>query len=153
MLQQQPQLPRRENTEPFPSSEEMLDWALDPEWNWEDLPKVVDLLWARDGEHWECWEQHYFPVPFVNPAAVVINYWAAGMGLPQQVDFQVIGATSTCTLTGLQGRCLLSPSLPAEGKCLLSPSPPAEEKCLLVAPSEPHPSPARRGGPAPVSCK
>ncbi|MGH0128472.1 UNVERIFIED_CONTAM: hypothetical protein FKN15_034930 [Acipenser sinensis] len=111
--------PRREETEPFPSSEEMLDWVSDPEWNWEDLPKVVDLLWARDGEHWEHWEQHYYPVPFVNPAAVVINYLAADMGLPQQVDFQVGGATPTCTLTGLEGKCLLSPSPPAEGKCLL----------------------------------
>ncbi|MGH0136646.1 UNVERIFIED_CONTAM: hypothetical protein FKN15_024451 [Acipenser sinensis] len=45
---EQPQ-PRREETEPFPSSEEMLDWVSDSEWNWEDLPKVVDLLWARDG--------------------------------------------------------------------------------------------------------
>ncbi|MGH0148825.1 UNVERIFIED_CONTAM: hypothetical protein FKN15_013493 [Acipenser sinensis] len=125
--------PRREETEPFPSSEEMRDWVLDPEWNWEDLPKVVDLLWARDGEHWE---QHYYPVPFVNPAAVVINYLAADMGLPQQVDFQVGGATPTCTLTGLEGKCLLSPSPPAEGKCRLSPSPPAEGKCLL-SPSPP----------------
>ncbi|MGH0138116.1 UNVERIFIED_CONTAM: hypothetical protein FKN15_016103 [Acipenser sinensis] len=62
----------------------MLDWVSDPEWNWEDLPKVVDLLWARDGEHWEHWEQHYYPVSFVNPAAVVINYLAADMGLPPQ---------------------------------------------------------------------
>ncbi|MGH0168313.1 UNVERIFIED_CONTAM: hypothetical protein FKN15_054170 [Acipenser sinensis] len=115
----------------------MLDWVSDPEWNWEDLPKVVDLLWARYGEHWEHWEQHYYPVPFVNPAAVVINYLAADMGLPQQVDFQVGGATPTCTLTGL------------EGKCLLSPSPPAEEECLLVSPSEaePHRSPAIGGAP------
>ncbi|MGH0126499.1 UNVERIFIED_CONTAM: hypothetical protein FKN15_048816 [Acipenser sinensis] len=66
----------------------MLDWVSDPEWNWEDLPKVVDLLWARDGEHWERWEQHYSPVPFVNPAAMMINYLAAGMGLPQEVEFQ-----------------------------------------------------------------
>ncbi|MGH0117485.1 UNVERIFIED_CONTAM: hypothetical protein FKN15_078179 [Acipenser sinensis] len=124
--------PRREETEPFPSSEEMLDWVSDPEWNWEDLPKVVDLLWARDGEHWEHWEQHFYPVPFVNPAAVVIN----DMGLPQQVAFQV-GATPTCTLTGLKGECLLSPSPPAEGKCLLSPSPPAEEKCLPLPPPPP----------------
>ncbi|MGH0157864.1 UNVERIFIED_CONTAM: hypothetical protein FKN15_034422 [Acipenser sinensis] len=105
--------PRREETEPFLSSEEMLDWVSDPEWNWEDLPKVVDLLWARDGEHWERWEQHYFPVPFVNPAAVVINYLAADMGLSQQVDFQVGGASPTCTLTGLEGKCLLSTSPPA----------------------------------------
>ncbi|MGH0136647.1 UNVERIFIED_CONTAM: hypothetical protein FKN15_024452 [Acipenser sinensis] len=67
------------------------------------------------------------------------------MGLPQQVDFQVGGATPTCTLTGLEGKFLLSPSPPAEGKCLLSPSPPAEEEFLLVSPSEaePHQSPAR----------
>ncbi|MGH0114823.1 UNVERIFIED_CONTAM: hypothetical protein FKN15_055550 [Acipenser sinensis] len=142
--------PRREETEPFPSSEEMLDWVSDPEWNWEDLPKVVDLLWARYGEHWEHWEQHYYPVPFVNPAAVLINYLAADLGLPQQVDFQVGGATPTCTLTGLEGKCLLSPSQPAEEECLLvSPSQPAEEECLLVSPSEaePHQSPAIGGEP------
>ncbi|MGH0151616.1 UNVERIFIED_CONTAM: hypothetical protein FKN15_037056 [Acipenser sinensis] len=52
--------PRREEREPFPSSEEMLDWVSDPEWNWKDFPKVVDLLWARDGEHWEHWKQHYW---------------------------------------------------------------------------------------------
>ncbi|MGH0134824.1 UNVERIFIED_CONTAM: hypothetical protein FKN15_021821 [Acipenser sinensis] len=125
----------------------MLDWVSDPEWNWEDLPKAVDLLWARDGENWEHWEQHYSPVPFVNPVAVVINYLAADMGMPQQVDFQVGGATPTCTLTGLEGKCLLSLSPPAEGKFLLSPSPPAEGKCLLVAPSEPHQSPASEGEP------
>ncbi|MGH0186755.1 UNVERIFIED_CONTAM: hypothetical protein FKN15_022258 [Acipenser sinensis] len=125
--------PRREEMEPFPSSEEMLDWVSDPEWNWEDLPKVVDLLWARDGEHWEHWEQYYYPVPIVNPAAM--------------------------------GKCLLSPSPPAEEECLLvspsqpaeeecllvSPSQPAEEECLLVSPSEtegePHQSPAREAEP------
>ncbi|MGH0150885.1 UNVERIFIED_CONTAM: hypothetical protein FKN15_056245 [Acipenser sinensis] len=126
----------------------MLDWVSDPEWNWENLPKVVDLLWARDVEHWEHWKQHYYPVPFVNPAAVVINYLAADMGLPQQVDFQVGGATPTCTLTGLEGKCLLSPSHPAEEECLLvSPSQPAEEECLLVSPSEaePHQFPAIGG--------
>ncbi|MGH0169280.1 UNVERIFIED_CONTAM: hypothetical protein FKN15_056605 [Acipenser sinensis] len=129
----------------FPSSKEMLDWVADPEWNWEDLQKVVDLLWARDGEHWECWEQHYYPVPFVNPAAVLINYLAADMGLPQQVAFQVGGATSTCTLTGLKGDYLQLPS------------PPAGEECLLVSPPAPEgqepslPSPAPEGGVPPLS--
>ncbi|MGH0191282.1 UNVERIFIED_CONTAM: hypothetical protein FKN15_062408 [Acipenser sinensis] len=137
----------------------MLDWVSDPEWNWEDLPKVVYLLWARDGKHWEHWAQQYSPVPFVNPAAVVINYLAADKELPKQVEFQVGGATPTCTLTGLKGdyllspsppaeeECRLSPSPPAEGKCLLSPSPPAEGKCLLspLQERESHTSPLQQG--------
>ncbi|MGH0144475.1 UNVERIFIED_CONTAM: hypothetical protein FKN15_002904 [Acipenser sinensis] len=114
----------------------MLDWVLDPEWNWEDLPKVVDLLWARDGEHWERWEQHYFSVPFVNQAAVVINYLAADMGLPQQVDFQVGGATPTCTLTGLEGKLLLSPSPPPAGGGRLLLPPPQQQ--LQQRPEEPE---------------
>ncbi|MGH0167899.1 UNVERIFIED_CONTAM: hypothetical protein FKN15_053489 [Acipenser sinensis] len=43
----------------------------------------------------------------------------------------------------------LFPSSPAEEECLLSSCPPAEEECLLVAPSEPHPSPASEGEPHP----
>ncbi|MGH0125689.1 UNVERIFIED_CONTAM: hypothetical protein FKN15_071737 [Acipenser sinensis] len=124
--------PRREETEPFPSSEEMLDWVSDPEWNWEDLPKVVDLLWARDGEHWEHWEQHYYPVPFVNPAAVVINYLAADMGLPQQVDFQTQGDYT-----------LLPPSSPGD-YTLLPPSLAGAERPELPLPLPPSPAGAEQ---------
>ncbi|MGH0123407.1 UNVERIFIED_CONTAM: hypothetical protein FKN15_021911 [Acipenser sinensis] len=49
-----------------------------------------------------------------------------------------------------EGKCLLSPSQPAEEECLLvSPSQPAEEECLLVSPSkdEPHQSPTIGGAP------
>ncbi|MGH0151273.1 UNVERIFIED_CONTAM: hypothetical protein FKN15_059131 [Acipenser sinensis] len=83
--QAEPPAPKREEAEYYPSSEEMMEWVTDSAWNWEDIPMVVDLLWGRDGDRWEHWDQHHYPA---NPATVVINYMAAVMGLPQQVEFQ-----------------------------------------------------------------
>ncbi|MGH0131645.1 UNVERIFIED_CONTAM: hypothetical protein FKN15_056727 [Acipenser sinensis] len=154
--------PRMDEAEPFLSYEVMLDWVMDPEWNWEDLPMVVDLLWARDGEHWERWEQHCYRASFANLAAVVINYLAPNMGLPQQVELQVGGSTPTCTLIGLEGGYLPLPphkgelhqfpateggphqspmtegetdqSLEKEGDYLPLPPPPLEGDYLLLPP-------------------
>ncbi|MGH0139224.1 UNVERIFIED_CONTAM: hypothetical protein FKN15_026223 [Acipenser sinensis] len=128
----EPPAPRREGAEYYPSSEEMMEWVMDPAWNWEDIPIVVDLLWG-DGDHWECRDQHHYPA---NPAVVVINYLAADMGLPQQVGFQVGGATLTCTFVGLEKDYLPLPPPPPWDDCLLLSPPLLEGDCML------HPLPS-----------
>ncbi|MGH0132109.1 UNVERIFIED_CONTAM: hypothetical protein FKN15_048748 [Acipenser sinensis] len=46
----------------------------------EALPAVINLLWARDGERWEAWEQQHHPASLPDIAAMVLNYLAADMG-------------------------------------------------------------------------
>ncbi|RXM96933.1 hypothetical protein EOD39_15057 [Acipenser ruthenus] len=78
------------------ASEEIWDWLMDPKGNIEEaLSMEVDLLWARDGEQWEAWEQQHHPASLSDIAAVVINYLAAEIGMPPQVRFPSGGATLT----------------------------------------------------------
>ncbi|MGH0147451.1 UNVERIFIED_CONTAM: hypothetical protein FKN15_069923 [Acipenser sinensis] len=77
---------------------------------------AVDLLWARDGEQWEAWEQQHHPASLSDIAAVVINYLAAEMGMPPQVRSPLGGATPTppsqavgMSTPGLRGELHQSP--------------------------------------------
>ncbi|MGH0164730.1 UNVERIFIED_CONTAM: hypothetical protein FKN15_073009 [Acipenser sinensis] len=80
-VREDPHPPRRKN--PF-SSEGIWDWLADPERDiMVALPAVINLLWARDGERWETWEQQHHPASLPDIAAMVLNYLAADMrGVP-----------------------------------------------------------------------
>ncbi|MGH0114534.1 UNVERIFIED_CONTAM: hypothetical protein FKN15_020445 [Acipenser sinensis] len=63
------------------SSEGIWDWLAEPEREIvEALPAGMNLLWARDGESWEAWEQQHHPPSLPDIAAMVLNYLAANMG-------------------------------------------------------------------------
>ncbi|MGH0120589.1 UNVERIFIED_CONTAM: hypothetical protein FKN15_009376 [Acipenser sinensis] len=66
------------------SSEGVWDWLVEPGRDYEEaLPAVINLLWARDGERWETWEQQHHPASLPDIAAMVLNYLAADMrGVP-----------------------------------------------------------------------
>ncbi|MGH0157296.1 UNVERIFIED_CONTAM: hypothetical protein FKN15_043986 [Acipenser sinensis] len=47
------------------------DWPADPEGRMNrDLSGVIDLMWARDGERWEAWEQQHHPASLLEIAAM-----------------------------------------------------------------------------------
>ncbi|MGH0174443.1 UNVERIFIED_CONTAM: hypothetical protein FKN15_068300 [Acipenser sinensis] len=79
------------------------------------LPAVINLLWARDGECWEAWEQKQHSASLPDIAAMVLNYLAADMG----------------------GAPLLFPTPKGEEPSLPSPMPEGDEPLL--------PSPAPEG--------
>ncbi|MGH0127652.1 UNVERIFIED_CONTAM: hypothetical protein FKN15_071807 [Acipenser sinensis] len=80
-VREDPHPPRRKNPV---SSEGIWDWLADPERDiMVALPAVINLLWARDGERWETWEQQHHPASLPDIAAMVLNYLAADMrGVP-----------------------------------------------------------------------
>ncbi|MGH0138565.1 UNVERIFIED_CONTAM: hypothetical protein FKN15_011743 [Acipenser sinensis] len=98
------------------SSEGIWDWLAEPERDIvEALPAVINLLWARDGERWEAWEQQHHPAFLPDIAAMVLNYLAVDM----------------------RGAPLPSPAPEGEEPLLPSPAPEGEEQLL--------PSPAQEG--------
>ncbi|MGH0128016.1 UNVERIFIED_CONTAM: hypothetical protein FKN15_062423 [Acipenser sinensis] len=86
---EEPERPVREDLHPPKrtnalSSEGVWDWLVEPGRDYEEaLPAVINLLWARDGERWETWEQQHHPASLPDIAAMVLNYLAADMrGVP-----------------------------------------------------------------------
>ncbi|MGH0186652.1 UNVERIFIED_CONTAM: hypothetical protein FKN15_022170 [Acipenser sinensis] len=83
---EEPERPLREDLHPPKrtnalSSEGVWDWLVEPGRDYEEaLPAVINLLWARDGERWEAWEQQHHPASLPDIAAMVLNYLAADMG-------------------------------------------------------------------------
>ncbi|MGH0175394.1 UNVERIFIED_CONTAM: hypothetical protein FKN15_069471 [Acipenser sinensis] len=116
------------------SSEGVWDWLVEPGRDYEEaLPAVINLLWARDGEHWETWEQQYHPASLPDIAAMMLNYLAADMGgiLPSP---------------GIKGEAsLLYPAPEGEEPPLPSPAPKREEPSL---PSPEEEAPPRYPEPA-----
>ncbi|MGH0165426.1 UNVERIFIED_CONTAM: hypothetical protein FKN15_048611 [Acipenser sinensis] len=82
---EEPERPVREDLHPRKrtnalSSEGVWDWLVEPGRDYEEaLPAVINLLWARDGERWETWEQQHHPASLPDIAAMVLNYLAADM--------------------------------------------------------------------------
>ncbi|MGH0136784.1 UNVERIFIED_CONTAM: hypothetical protein FKN15_062072 [Acipenser sinensis] len=114
------------------------DWILDSAGlEAQSMPIAIRILWLMDRKRWEAYEREHTPNTLEEGVELVLSYLEAAIN---RTAAQVAGSPA-------EEKCLLSPSPPAEEESLLSPSPPAEEKCLLVAPSEPHPSPAREGDP------
>ncbi|MGH0123813.1 UNVERIFIED_CONTAM: hypothetical protein FKN15_029935 [Acipenser sinensis] len=80
---------------PIPSRE-IWGWLLDPEGNRKEaLPVAVDLLWARDGEQWDAWEQQHHPESLLDITAMVLDYLAANMGGAPTSPVPFGGATPT----------------------------------------------------------
>ncbi|MGH0128887.1 UNVERIFIED_CONTAM: hypothetical protein FKN15_062938 [Acipenser sinensis] len=86
---EEPERPVREDLHPPKrtnalSSEGVWDWLVEPGRDYEEaLPAVINLLWTRDGERWETWEQQHHPASLPDIAAMVLNYLAADMrGVP-----------------------------------------------------------------------
>ncbi|MGH0130624.1 UNVERIFIED_CONTAM: hypothetical protein FKN15_055282 [Acipenser sinensis] len=140
---------------------------MEPGRDFEDaLPAVINLLWARDGERWEAWEQQHHPASLPDIAAMVLNYLAADMGEtlllpspapkgeePSLPSPAPKGEEPSLPSPPAEGECLLVSAPPPEGQehecpqpkmrteeeeCLLFPSPPAEGEYLLVSPSLPR---------------
>ncbi|MGH0116169.1 UNVERIFIED_CONTAM: hypothetical protein FKN15_074810 [Acipenser sinensis] len=62
------------------SSEGIWDWLADPERNVEAAhPDVINLLWARDRERWETWEQQRRPASILDITFMVLDYLRADM--------------------------------------------------------------------------
>ncbi|MGH0163434.1 UNVERIFIED_CONTAM: hypothetical protein FKN15_045136 [Acipenser sinensis] len=124
---------------------EILDWLVDTKGNFEEaLPMAINLLWARDGEQWEAWEQQHHLASLTNLAAVVINYQSlVTEGEPHQSP--EIGDYLLLPPPPLVGDYLLLLPPPLEGDYLLLPPPPPEElKPLLkdqLPPSPPKDQP------------
>ncbi|MGH0117993.1 UNVERIFIED_CONTAM: hypothetical protein FKN15_042768 [Acipenser sinensis] len=76
-VREDPHPPRRKNPV---SSEGIWDWLAEPEREFMvAFPAVINLLWARDGERWEAWEQKHHPASLPDITAMVLNYLAADM--------------------------------------------------------------------------
>ncbi|MGH0132630.1 UNVERIFIED_CONTAM: hypothetical protein FKN15_058541 [Acipenser sinensis] len=71
--------------------------------------KVIDLLWARDGEQWEAWEQQHRPVSLLDIAAMVFNNLAADMGGAPPSPVPSGGATSIPPRQGASDRGRATP--------------------------------------------
>ncbi|MGH0137178.1 UNVERIFIED_CONTAM: hypothetical protein FKN15_007235 [Acipenser sinensis] len=70
-VRKDPHPPRRKNPV---SSEGIWDWLAEPERDiMVALPAVINLLWARDGERWEAWEQKHHPASLPDIAAMVLK--------------------------------------------------------------------------------
>ncbi|MGH0174928.1 UNVERIFIED_CONTAM: hypothetical protein FKN15_073593 [Acipenser sinensis] len=105
------------------SSEGIWDWLAEPEREIVDaFPAVISLLWARDGERWEAWEQKHHPASLPDIAAMVLNYLAADMGGPS-CCFQRQRERSQCCRLQRQRershRCLLQHLREKSHRCLL----------------------------------
>ncbi|MGH0116221.1 UNVERIFIED_CONTAM: hypothetical protein FKN15_000148 [Acipenser sinensis] len=113
------------------SSEGVWDWLVEPGIDYEEaLPVVINLLWARDGERWETWEQQHHPASLPD---LVLNYLAADMG----------GVPPS---PGKKGEAPLpSPAPKGEEPPLPSPAPKGEEPSL---PSPEEEAPPRYPEPA-----
>ncbi|MGH0136957.1 UNVERIFIED_CONTAM: hypothetical protein FKN15_037494 [Acipenser sinensis] len=169
---EEPERPLREDLHPPKrtnalSSEGVWDWLVEPGRDYEEaLTAVINLLWARDGERWEAWEQQHHPASLPDIAAMVLNYLAADMGEtlllpspapkgeePSLPSPAPKGEEPSLPSPPAEGECLLVSAPPPEGQehecpqpkmrteeeeCLLFPSPPAEGEYLLVSPSLPR---------------
>ncbi|MGH0122110.1 UNVERIFIED_CONTAM: hypothetical protein FKN15_013029 [Acipenser sinensis] len=136
---EEPERPVREDLHPPKrtnalSSEGVWDWLGEPGGGYEEaLPAVINLLWARDGERWETWEQQHHPASLPDIAAMVLNYLAADMG----------GVPPS---PGKKGEAPLpSPAPEGEESPLPSPAPKGEEPSL---PSPEEEAPPRYPEPA-----
>ncbi|MGH0183510.1 UNVERIFIED_CONTAM: hypothetical protein FKN15_012179 [Acipenser sinensis] len=141
------------------SSEGIWDWLAEPERDIVDaLPVVINLLWARDGERWEAWEQKHHPASLPDITAMVLNYLAADMrGAPllftaPEGEEPVLpspapeGGESSLPSPVPEGEESSLPSPAPEGEEPLLPSPTPEGEEVLL------PSPALEGEePSPLS--
>ncbi|MGH0155805.1 UNVERIFIED_CONTAM: hypothetical protein FKN15_065106 [Acipenser sinensis] len=121
------------------SSEGIWDWLAEPErYIMDALPAVINLLWARDGERWEAWEQKPHQASLPDIAAMMLNYLAADMGGAPLLFPAPEGEESSLPSPAPEGEepLLPSPALGAEQQELpLSPPPPgAEQQELPLSP-------------------
>ncbi|MGH0150064.1 UNVERIFIED_CONTAM: hypothetical protein FKN15_041037 [Acipenser sinensis] len=120
------------------SSEGIWDWLAEPERDIVDaVPAVINLLWARDGERWEAWEQKHHPASLPDITAMVLNYLAADMGGAPLLFPAPEGEESSLPSPAPEGEepSLPSPAPEGEAPSLPSPAPEGEE------PSLPSPTP------------
>ncbi|MGH0155284.1 UNVERIFIED_CONTAM: hypothetical protein FKN15_029138 [Acipenser sinensis] len=118
-------------------------------WNWLLIPKVdlmeaitmaIDLLWARDGEQWEAWEDQHC---LASLPAIVCNYVAVDMGIPAWFLIPSGGAMLTLTPRAVgtstpepRGQPHQSPA--TEGEPHQSPATEGEPHQSLMTEGEPH---------------
>ncbi|MGH0118538.1 UNVERIFIED_CONTAM: hypothetical protein FKN15_015216 [Acipenser sinensis] len=119
------------------SSEGIWDWLAEPERDIVDaLPAVINLLWARDGQRWEAWEQKHHPASLPDIAAMVLNYLAADMGGAPLLCSTPEGEEPSPLFPMPEGEEPLLPSPTPEGEEPLLPSPtPEGEEPLLPSPT------------------